>query len=112
LRSSPAIPGSVPLPIVCDLGALSEEQRAREQMLLGEFRAAFRDLRETAQGFAVVLPGEAPLLSRLGEFLALERLCCSFLSFDLSMPAGRGPVTLHVHGGPGAKPFLRSVFFG
>jgi hypothetical protein len=45
----------------------------------------------------------------LGEFLGLERLCCPFLTFELSIPAGRGSVILHVTA-TGAKSFLRSVF--
>jgi hypothetical protein len=104
-------PGSAPLPIACDLAALSAEQRSREQALLAEFRPLFRDPQETAQGFSVVVSAEPKLLARLGEFLALERLCCPFLTFDLSISSGQRPVTLHVHGGPGTKPFLRSVFF-
>ena len=102
---------SAPLPIVCDLSALSPEQRSREQALLAEFRRIFRNPRETAQGFSVVISPEPTLLARLGEFLALERLCCQFLRFDLSITSEKGPVTLHVHGDPGVKAFLRSTFF-
>jgi len=71
----------------------------------------FRDPQETAQGFSVVVSAEPMLLARLGEFLALERLCCQFLRFDLSVAAEQGRVTLHVYGGPGAEAFLRSTFF-
>ena len=104
-------PSSAPLPIVCDLSALSPEQRAREQALLAELRPIFRDPQETVQGFSVIVSAEPRLLARLGEFLALERLCCQFLQFDLSVTAEQGPVTLHVYGGPRAKAFLRSTFF-
>jgi hypothetical protein len=98
------------LPIACNLGALSPEQRRREQTLLAEFRETCRDPEETATGFRFVIPQEPLDLARIGEFLALERLCCPFLNFDLAVPAGGDPVTLHVHGEPGAKSFLRSVF--
>jgi hypothetical protein len=104
-------PGPAELPIACDLGALSPEQRSREQALLAEFRATCRNPQETAQGFRVVVSADPVLLARLGEFLALERICCPFLTFDLSISAAQGPVTLHVHGGPGTKSFLRSQFF-
>jgi hypothetical protein len=98
--------------IACDLGALSSKEREREQVLLGQFRALCGRPEETETGFRFVLPMGPEPLSQLGEFLALERLCCPFLNFDLTVPAGRGPVTLHVRGGPGVKPFIRSVFFG
>ena len=99
-----------PLPIACDLGVLSPAQRAREQALLEEFKAALPEVQETERGFRFIIPEDPRLLGRLGEFLGLERLCCPFLTFDLSIPAGRGSVTLHVHGDPGAKSFLRSTF--
>lgn len=99
-----------PLPVACDLGALSPAQRSREQALLAEFKAPCRDAEETEKGFRFVIPEDPQLLARLGEFLSLERLCCPFLTFDLSIPAGRGAVTLHVHGDPGAKSFLRATF--
>ena len=98
--------------VACDLGALSPEERVREQALLKRFKAHCGRPEETENGFRLVLPAAPESLSELGEFLALERLCCPFLNFDLTVPAGRGPVTLHVHGGPGVKPFLRSSFFG
>ena len=98
------------LPIACDLGALSPAQRAREQELLREFKAASPGAQETERGFRFLIPQDPQRLGRLGELLGLERLCCPFLTFDLSIPAGRGPLTLHVHGEPGAKSFLRATF--
>ena len=104
--SAPTIP-----PIACDLGALSSAQRTRERALLAEFRGIFRDAQETDQGYRVVIPDDPLVLSRLGELVALERLCCPFLAFDLSIPAERGLVTLHIYGRLGAKSFLRSEIF-
>src|SRR5207237_1221828 len=78
---------------------------------LEELRAAFEDVRETPTGFTTVLPADPALLSRLGEFVGLERLCCPFLTFDLSIPERRGPAALRVHGAPGSQPFLRPVVF-
>ncbi len=103
---------SGPQPIVCDLGALSSEERAREQTLLASFKMVCGRPEETEVGFRLVLPAGSEPMSQLGEFIALERLCCPFLNFDLTAAAGRGPVTLHIHGGPGVKPFIRSVLFG
>ena len=104
------IPVSSPPPIVCDLRALSLEQRTREHELLLEFRGMFREALETDQGFSIAVPADPRLLSRLGEFLALERLCCPFLTFNLSIPADRGAIRLQIQGPPGAKAFLRSEF--
>jgi len=100
------------VPITCDLGALSPEERAREQTLLAEFKLTSGEPQETANGFRFVLRNDPPWLGRLGEFLALERLCCPFLNFELVVPAGRQPVSLHISGEPAVKPFVRSVFAG
>ena len=104
--SGPIVP-----PVACDIGALSSAQRTREQALLAEFRPIFRDAQETDQGYRVVIPDDPLVLSRLGELVALERLCWPFLAFDLSIPAERGLVSLHVHGRPGTKSFLQYAFF-
>ena len=104
------IPVSSAPAIACDLGALSPEQRAREQALLLEFRGMFREAQETEQGFSMAVPADPYLLSRLAEFLGLERLCCPFLTFHLSVPADRGAISLQIQGPPGAKAFLRSEF--
>lgn len=104
--------GPAPMPIACDLGALSFEQRVREQALLQEFKPLFREAQETDRGYSVAVPADPPVLSRLGEFLALERLCCPFLTFQLSVPADHGLMILQIDGPPGAKAFLRNEFLG
>lgn len=101
---------STPLPIACDLAALAPEERAREQTLLAQLRPLLRDGRETENGYLFVLPEDPDFLSRLGELLAYERLCCPFLTFDLTVPCGQAPVTLHVHGDGDVKGFVRSAF--
>jgi hypothetical protein len=98
------------LPVACDLGALSPEERAREAELLTEMKAVLGEPEETEKGFLFAVPQDPALVGRLGELLALERLCCPFLGFDLAVPAGRGRVTLHIHGDPAARSFIRSVF--
>lgn len=98
------------LPVACDLGALSPEQRAREAALLSELKTVLSEPEETDAGFRFVVPQDPALVGRLGELLALEGLCCPFLNFDLSVPAGRSAVTLHIHGDAAAKSFIRSVF--
>lgn len=104
--SRPIVP-----PIACAPGALSSSQWTCEQALLAEFKRIFRDAQETDLGYRVVIPDDPIVLSRLGELVALERLCCPFLAFDLSIPAERGLVTLHMYGRPDTKSFLRSEFF-
>lgn len=98
------------LSVACDLGALSPEERAREAELLSELKAVLGEPEETENGFRFAVPPDPARVGRLGELLALERLCCPFLGFDLAVPADRGEVTLHVYGDAAARTFIRSVF--
>ena len=103
----------VPLPIACNLDALSPQQRRREQELLASFRSARLSVREIGNGYRFDLSGEPALLARVGEFVALERLCCPFLDFVLEARSGLGPVSLTVSGDdPAARTFIRNAFAG
>ena len=101
----------VPSPIACVLSALSEQQRRLEQELLAEFRASIDVVSETDSGFRFRVSPDPSSLMRLGELLGLERLCCPFLSFELSLESERGPAILHVFGRAGVKDFVRGLLF-
>lgn len=94
-------------PIACVLANLSPEQRRREQTLLRELQALGLELEETADGYRSTLPEHA--LGWIGEWIALERLCCPFLAFTLSAPAEQEPARLTISGREGVKEFLRSI---
>jgi hypothetical protein len=101
----------MPLPIACNLGALSLEQREREQNLLAEFKSLQRRARPIDAGYSFEIPDGPATLARLGEFLALERLCCPFLSFRLAVGSELAPVVLEVTGDDAAaQAFVRDTF--
>jgi hypothetical protein len=93
-------------PISCDLSKLDDAARQREQQLLAEFVGMARraEIEETESGFRFATPTDPQTLARLGEFIALERLCCPFLDFSLEV-SQRGAM-LHVHGPAAAKAFI------
>ncbi len=95
-------------PIACDLSKLDDTARRREQQLLARFRSVLVLMSETESGFKFSLPADPETLSDLGEFLALERLCCPFLSFQLQVSAEE-QADLEISGPPGAKEFLTAV---
>ena len=101
----------MPRPIVCNLGALSPQQRTREQELLAEFRSSRPKAQPIEHGYRFEVPSDPASLARLGEFLGLERLCCPFLNFSVGVRSGGGAVTLDVYGDePDAQAFLRETF--
>jgi hypothetical protein len=95
-----------PFLFYCDMMALSREQRAAHQELIGQlFSGLVQETRELPDGYAYRFDSEHyPLLA---TFITNERLCCPFLSFQLHIAPERGPVWLHLTAPGDVKPFLR-----
>lgn len=64
--------------------------------------------RELDHGFAFRFNGDAATERRVFDFIAMERACCRFLSFQVSLAADRGPIWLKVEGPDGVKEFARA----
>jgi len=97
------------LPIVCDLASLNGDQRKRERELLERFRKISVKESETADGVWFSVPAQPEDLSSLGELLALERLCCPFLTFHLEVTRN-DTCRLLISGPPGAKDLVLAEF--
>lgn len=94
------------LPVACTLSA--REQTARRILLSQRFLDAVQKIEELADGYAFSFPGgEEVWIARLTEFVAFERKCCPFLSFELLFEANQGPIWLRVRGGDAAKEFVK-----
>jgi hypothetical protein len=59
--------------------------------------------RELADGVAFRFPGDGAWVARLAEFVAFERACCQFFTFELTFAPELGPVWLSLRGGEGVK---------
>ncbi|MGH9841064.1 MAG: hypothetical protein ACREEM_20095 [Blastocatellia bacterium] len=93
-------------PIACSLTALSTAQRKRHGDLTGRLRAAVAELRELPDGYAFRLPADETRIRETAEWMAMERLCCPFLAFNLEVGREGGPLWLHLTGREGIKAFL------
>lgn len=98
------------LPIACGLSG--REQRERREELSCEVFSGRLETEELDDGYAFVFPGEAGWVERLAGFVAAERECCPFFSFELLFEPGGGPISLRVRGPEGAKEFAREEFVG
>ena len=96
-------------PIACRLDALTPEEREREQDLLRWFRSLAAEGMWTGAEHRIDIPADIPTLTTLGEFLALERLCCPFLRFGLIVSAEE-TAQLTVAGPEGARTFVETTF--
>jgi hypothetical protein len=95
------------IPVACLLTA--PELRQRRSTMLAAFRAAQLEVRELAEakaeGFAFRVAAGAQL-SALAELIELERQCCPFLRFSLTVEPGDGPIWLTLTGPAGTREFL------
>jgi len=100
-----------PVPIACDLGALTPDERRRRAELAGELRAQTQRIRALKDGFALCLRPDPEVCRTALEFALLERRCCAFLDFTLDLEAEGGSVRLSLRGREGVKAFLAQTSF-
>jgi len=95
------------LPIACTL--LDAERERRRVELLDRVFARALESRPLADGYALRFAPEAVVLGDLMQVIQLERECCAFLRFRLTVEPGGGPVGLELTGPTGTKAFLESA---
>jgi hypothetical protein len=94
----------------CDMSALTAEER---EVHLANMRALFGAVEyvgELPGGYTFTLPATPSRLREAAEFIVLERLCCPFFDFALSLGAGSSAFELSVTGSDGTKPFIQAEF--
>lgn len=98
------------LPLVCDLSAVTAEDRAR---LLAAVPALFGEVQAVhalPEGYAFRFAAAPGRLAALAEFVEHERLCCPFYHFALEVEPAGGPMWLKLTGGEDVKAFIDTVF--
>jgi hypothetical protein len=96
------------IPIVCTLN--DAEFRKRESTVLERIKSAVREVTETENGYVFRFPSDDDSFAMLNEFIVLERRCCSFLDFAMTVPRGEGDIHLTLSGPEGAKGFIAVNF--
>ena len=96
--------------IACNLEALDTAARSRYKDLVKRLRDAILDRSELPNGYAFRLEGIAITLPEVAEWMSMERLCCPFLSFQLSASGDQMDWQLKLTGPKGVKPLLQAEF--
>jgi hypothetical protein len=96
------------LPIACSL--TNAELHERRQTILKQLRSVVAEVRELDHGYAYSFASGGGRLSEIGSMIELERQCCPFLRFRLTVEANSGPIWLELTGPDGTKEFLKEVF--
>ncbi|MDQ2774030.1 MAG: hypothetical protein M3Y57_03745 [Acidobacteriota bacterium] len=97
-----------PAPLACNLSALTDP--ARYRTLLEQLRSALSGSAELPDGYSYSVQGELLSLVELGEWISLERFCCPFLNFELSVSGTESLYWLTLTGPEGVKPILEKEF--
>ena len=95
-------------PIACSL--TNSELQERRRNVLQKVRSAVTEQRELEDGYAYCFPADDDRLAELARLVSLERQCCPFLRFRLTVESGNGPIWLEMTGPEGTKDFLAATF--
>jgi len=95
---------------VCNLKAISGAERPRYNNLVKRIRAAIRERAEITDGYAFKLDSKTVMLPEAAEWITMERLCCPFLTLQLSAAGNQAEWILTLTGPEGAKPIIAAEF--
>src|SRR5215469_12399428 len=94
------------VPLACNLKAFTPEERVTWRKLIDEVKQAETPARELPNGHVFKIETSRISIARVAEWIDLERKCCPFLNFQLSLEGSNGAMTLALTGGHGVKEFI------
>lgn len=92
------------VPLACLL--TGEELVARGEVVQ-PLIASSQQVQELEDGYAFQFPGEPEWIQRVVTFVAEERACCPFFTFELRYEPDLGPIWLRLRGSAEIKALLR-----
>lgn len=95
------------LPIACTLGPAALKAR-REDLLGGLVRRAAERV-DLPDGYGVRFEPAEGILSAIAQVVDVERQCCRFLTFELTIEPDNGPIWLEFTGPEGTREFLAGM---
>jgi len=95
-------------PFACNLNALDPEGRNRHHDVTHQLQKAIQEVAELPDGYAFRLPSSSENMLLATEFVARERLCCPFFTFELVVEKSQGPFWLKLRGREGVKEFIQT----
>src|SRR5713101_3901839 len=96
--------------IACDFNAFTLRQRKNHELLSKELLSGCRETRAVRNGYSFRFLGETSLYLKVARWITLEKLCCPFFTFNLSLAGQDGSVWLRITGPRGVKQLLKNYF--
>lgn len=99
-----------PVELAC---TLSDSQLSeRKDGALAELIAGAEETTALSDGYELRFPGSDEWARTLAEFIAAERECCAFFTFELVFQPQHGPISLRLRGPDGVKDFMKEMIGG
>lgn len=95
-------------PFTCNMLALDVEGRRRHKTVMEQMRAATNEVKVLPDGYAFRFAADQPTILLVSEFIARERLCCPFFTFEMVAEQEDGPLWLRLRGRKGVKKFIEA----
>ena len=96
------------IPIACSLTD-AEFRRRRNEVLPQVMKKALEQI-ELENGFAYRFASGDEILRAIAEMINLERKCCEFLRFQITVETDCKDIRLEITGADGAKEFIAATF--
>jgi hypothetical protein len=96
--------------LACYPGAIDPAARPRYNALVKLLSTTIISAEELADGYNWNLNADAITLPEIAEWMAMERLCCPFLTLQLATSGVVSHWSLTLTGPPGTKAILRQAF--
>ena len=110
-NSAPEQKKSAQKPVfACNMLALNVEERKRHVEVTKRLRAATKEELELPDGYGFRFSSDQPTILLVSEFIARERLCCPFFTFEMVVEPEDGPLWVRLRGAEGVKDFIRAEF--
>ena len=93
-----------PVALACLLTGKDLEARGE---VVRPLMASYQKLQELEDGYAFQFPGEPEWIQGVVSFVAEERQCCPFFTFELQYEPNLGPIWLRLRGSSEIKALLR-----
>lgn len=97
---------------VCNMNAMTKEERARYDVLRRKLEQAVERAEELENGYTFRLRDGSISLDELAQWVEYEQKCCSFFGLGVEAAPRKGPMALRITGEPGVKAFIRMEFAG
>jgi hypothetical protein len=95
-------------PFACRMDAIAPELRQPHMDRARHLFTSVEEIHELPDGYAFKFSNDVSMLMHAADFIALERLCCPFFAFTLSVEPEGGAMWLKLTGSDGIKPFIRA----